>query len=90
MARLSPKGGVAGRRGGSHLRMAVLGLVVLASVLGMLNMAPASLHAELHTSSTRKELRQLTGACPPLCVSSQLLDWPAGWQHTDAGPPQPS
>jgi hypothetical protein len=64
MARLSPKGGVASaRRGGSHLRMALLGLVVLGSVLGMLNMAPASLHAELHTSSTRKELRQLTGAC---------------------------
>ncbi len=38
------------------------GLVVLAAVLGMLNMAPASLHRELHTSHSRQELRRQTGA----------------------------
>lgn len=61
MARLDRRGGlVRSAGGGSHLKMALLGLVVLAAVLGMLNMAPASLHHELHTSHSRQELRQQT------------------------------
>ncbi|KAL4448637.1 hypothetical protein ABPG75_005856 [Micractinium tetrahymenae] len=61
MARLDRKGGVSrSAASGSQLKMALLGLVVLAAVLGMLNMAPASLHHELHSSHSRKELRQQT------------------------------
>lgn len=80
MARLNPKGGgVAARKGGSHLKMALLGLVVLGAVLGMLNMAPPSLHAELHSSSTRKELRELTGEAPPQRRSvAAAACWQAG------------
>ena len=63
MARLDRQGGVtASGRSGSHLKMALLGLVVLGAVLGMLNMAPASLHLELHSDTSRKELREQTGA----------------------------
>jgi hypothetical protein len=65
MARLDRKGGVtASGRSGSHLKVALLGLVVLGAVLGMLNMAPASLHLELHSDTSRKELREQTGALP--------------------------
>lgn len=63
MARLKASGGgtLAGRRqSGSQLKVALLALVVLGAVLGMVNMAPDSLHLELHSSSTRKELRELT------------------------------
>lgn len=37
---------------------------VLAAVLGMVNMAPASLHAELHVNTVKQELREQTGAPP--------------------------
>ncbi|KAL4424646.1 hypothetical protein ABPG77_002264 [Micractinium sp. CCAP 211/92] len=76
MARLDRKGGVARSGGaGSHLKMALLGLVVLAAVLGMLNMAPASLHRELHTSHSRQELRRQTeGAQPGQERRSQLQE----------------
>ncbi|PSC67539.1 manganese resistance 1 [Micractinium conductrix] len=59
MARLDRRGGVA-RQQGSGLKVALLGLVVLAAVLGMANMAPAELAAELHGSAVRKELREAT------------------------------
>lgn len=55
-------------------------LVVLAAVLGMLNMAPASLHHELHSRHSSQELRQQTGAGwagprRPLVQLPQGPDW---------------
>jgi hypothetical protein len=44
------------------LKLALLGLVLPGAVLGMLNMAPASLHLELHSDTSRMELREQTGA----------------------------
>jgi hypothetical protein len=72
MARIAAaKGGgvsLAGaRRGGrSQLKIALVGVLVLGGTLGLLNMTPRSLHTEMHTSNTRKELRELTGAHPLL------------------------
>ncbi|KAI3426134.1 hypothetical protein D9Q98_008513 [Chlorella vulgaris] len=66
MARIAAaKGGgvsLAGaRRGGrSQLKIALVGVLVLGGTLGLLNMTPRSLHTEMHTSNTRKELRELT------------------------------
>lgn len=40
---------------------ALQGLVVLAAVLGMLNVAPSSIHMELQSSASKQELRRQTG-----------------------------
>ncbi len=50
------------RSGGSHVKMTLVLLVVLAGVASIVNLAPSALHAELHARTAGAELRQLTGA----------------------------
>lgn len=67
MARLPERGAAAAarhgaaRQKGSHVKMTLMLLVVLAGVASIINLAPSSLHAELHARSAGAELRQLTG-----------------------------
>lgn len=51
----------AARRHGSHTKMVLLVLLVFVAVVGMLNLTPPGLHAELHARSAHAELRELTG-----------------------------
>lgn len=63
MARLPGPGAAApAHRRGSHFKAALLGLTVLAAVLGMTSLGPTGLHAELHARTAHEELRLATGA----------------------------
>ena len=67
MAKLAVAGARRGGGGGSNLKLALVVLIVLGAVLGILNMAPDSLHMDL-----RKELRQETGEPRAACMCAPL------------------
>ena len=71
----------AGRRTGSHIKMTLMLLVVLAGVASIVNLAPSALHAELHARSAGAELRQLTGAQPRRLAGGRL--WVRLRTHVD-------
>lgn len=67
MARLPDRAAAARQPGsrrssGSHVKMTLMLLVVLAGVASLVNLAPSALHGELHARTAGAELRQLTGA----------------------------
>ncbi|PRW44917.1 hypothetical protein C2E21_6489 [Chlorella sorokiniana] len=76
MARLPDRAAAAarGRRsGGSHVKMTLMLLVVLAGVASIVNLAPSALHAELHARTAGAELRQLTEGQRPRTSAEKRL-----------------